>query len=69
MRIYRKAQMLTIVALVIVIVTLGVGFAAFSSTLNISSSTNVNPNSSDFKIAFSTTQYAVDTNNTNCKIS
>jgi hypothetical protein len=50
MRIYRKTQMLTIVALVIAIVTLGVGFAAFSSTLNISSSASVSPNSDDFSV-------------------
>ena len=71
MRYYRKnnKKELVLIALLVAVVGMSLGFAAFSSTLNISSSANVNPNSSDFKIAFSTTQYAVDTNNTNCKIS
>ena len=50
---YRKTKVLTIIALVIAIVTLGVGFAAFSTTLNISSSASVTPNSDDFSVVFS----------------
>ena len=65
---YRRTQIITICALVVAIVTLGVGFAAFSTTLNISSSANVSPNSDDFKVQFSTTEYAVDTTNSSCKI-
>lgn len=49
---YRKTQVITIVALVIAIVTLGVGFAAFSTTLNISSSASVSPSSDNFFIGF-----------------
>lgn len=65
---YRRTQIITICALVVAIVTLGVGFAAFSTTLNISSSANVSSNSDDFKVQFSTTEYAVDTTNSSCKI-
>lgn len=51
---YRRKQQLTIIlVLVAVISTISVGFAAFSSTLNISSSASVTPNSSDFKVVFS----------------
>ena len=46
----RKTKIITIVALVIAIVGMSLGFAAFSATLNISSSATVNPNSEDFKI-------------------
>ena len=49
---YRKTKVLTIIALVIAIVTLGVGFAAFSTTLNISSSASVSPSSDNFSIGF-----------------
>ena len=46
----RQIKILSIVALVIAIVAMSLGFAAFSATLNISSSASVSPNSSDFKI-------------------
>ena len=46
----RKIKILTVVALVIAIASMSLGFAAFSSVLNISSSATVNPNSSDFKV-------------------
>lgn len=68
MRYQRKQKIIIIVALVIAIVGMSLGFAAFTSTLNISSSATITPNSSDFKVLFSTTQFAVDTNNTSCKI-
>ena len=58
----RNTKMLTIIALVLVITGLGIGFAAFSSTLNISSSAAVTPSSSDFNIVLSSSQYAVTTN-------
>lgn len=51
---YRRTQIVTICALVVAIVTLGVGFAAFSTTLNISSSASVTPNSGDFNVGFYT---------------
>lgn len=46
----RKIKILTIVALVIAIASMSLGFAAFSAALNISSSATVSPNSSDFKM-------------------
>ena len=49
---YRKTKVLTIIVLVIAIVTLGVGFAAFSTTLNILSSASVSPSSDNFSIGF-----------------
>lgn len=46
----RQTKIIAIFALVIAIAGMSLGFAAFSATLNISSSASVNPNSSDFKI-------------------
>lgn len=46
----RSVKALSIVALVIAIVGMSLGFAAFSATLNISSSANVTPNEDDFKV-------------------
>ena len=46
----RKIQILSIVALMFAIVGMSVGFAAFSATLNISSSATVTPSSGDLKI-------------------
>lgn len=46
----RQTKILAIIALVVAIAGMSLGFAAFSSTLSISSSASVNPNSSDFKI-------------------
>ena len=54
MKNYRKGQFITIVVLLIVIITLGVGFSAFSTMLNISSSASVTPNSGDFNVGFYT---------------
>ena len=51
-----KEKLLMIIALVVGIASLSVGFAAFSTTLNISSSASVNPNSDNFKVRFSTNQ-------------
>ena len=48
----RKTKIITIVALVIAIFGMTLGFAAFSTTLNISTSATVAPNSEDFKINF-----------------
>lgn len=53
MRKNKKTKIIIIVALVVVIVGISIGFAAFSSTLNISSEATVNPNSEDFKFAVS----------------
>lgn len=46
----RKIKILSIVALVLAITGMSLGFAAFSSTLTISSSARVTPNSENFKI-------------------
>ena len=46
----RQVKILSIVALVIAIAGMTLGFAAFSTTLSISSSAIVTPNSDDFKI-------------------
>ena len=46
----RQVKLLSIIALVVAIAGMTLGFAAFSTTLNISSSATVTPNSSDFKI-------------------
>ena len=50
MRKDRKIKILSIVALVLAITGMSLGFAAFSSTLTISSSATVTPNSDDFKV-------------------
>ena len=52
----RKIQMIAIVALVIGIVGLSIGFAAFSSVLNIQTSANVKPDSSTLNVDFSTAE-------------
>ena len=46
----RQTKIMFIVALVLSVTAMTLGFAAFSATLNISSSATVTPNSSDFKI-------------------
>lgn len=46
----RRFKVLSIIALVLAIAGMSLGFAAFSSTLSISSSATVTPNSDDFKI-------------------
>ena len=50
MRYDRKVKILSIIVLVIAVVGMSLGFAAFSATLNISSSATVTPNSADFKV-------------------
>ncbi len=50
----RKHKMLMLLALFVSIVSLSVGFAAFSTTLNISSSASVTPNSNNFSVKLST---------------
>lgn len=46
----RRSKILTIVALALTLVALTLGFAAFSTSLSISSNATVSPNESDFKI-------------------
>lgn len=50
----RGTKVIAILALLIAVAGLSVGFAAFSSKLTISSSANVKPNSEDFDVNFST---------------
>ena len=52
----RSRKKLIIFMLMSSIACLSIGFAAFSTTLNISSSASVNPNSDNFKVKFSTNQ-------------
>ena len=49
----RNKKLIILVAL-IAVVTISVGFAAFSSSLLIKSSLSVDPNASDFRVVFST---------------
>ena len=48
----RQTKMIAIVALVIAVAGMSLGFAAFSTTLNISSSASVTPDSSTFSVGF-----------------
>ena len=52
----RKQKLLMIIALIAGIASLSVGFAAFSVTLNITSSASVAPSSDTFSVKFSTSQ-------------
>ena len=49
----RSSKVIAVVALLVAVIGLSVGFASFSSTLTISSSANVTPNSDTFKVVFS----------------
>lgn len=49
----RSSKIIAVFALVIAVLGLTLGFAAFSNTLTISSSAYVSPSSEDFKVAFS----------------
>lgn len=49
----RKQKLLVVLALVVAIASLSIGFAAFSVSLNVSSSANVTPNSDTFSVKFS----------------
>ena len=54
-------QKLQIIALIVAIVGLGIGFAAFSNTLTISQSATVTPDSGNFKVVFTKTSGTEDT--------
>lgn len=59
---YRRKKHLTIILiLVAVISSISIGVAAFSATLNISSSATVTPNSDNFSIVFSSSSYTITT--------
>ena len=49
----KTSKVIAIIALLVAVVGLSVGFAAFSNTLTISTSANVTPNSDTFKVVFS----------------
>lgn len=49
----RSSKVIAIAALLVAVIGLSVGFASFSSTLTISSSAHVTPNSDTFKVVFS----------------
>lgn len=57
----RKQKLLMIVALIVAVASLSIGFAAFSVTLNISSSASVTPSSDTFSVKFSSSYSKVDT--------
>lgn len=62
MTIYRRKQVLTIVALLVGIFGLSVGFASFSESLTISSSLIVKPDASTFRVVFSSDSNSLQTN-------
>lgn len=66
MRYYAKnnRKEIVLVALLVAIAGMSLGFAAFSSTLSISSSASVTPNSNDFKVVFSTSPTMYELNMT-----
>lgn len=55
----RTSKIIAVVALVVAVLGLSLGFAAFSNTLTISSSAYVSPSSENFKIGFSTSATSV----------
>ena len=57
----RSSKVMAIVALIIAVIGLGMGFAAFSNVWTISSSATVTPDSSTFKVVFSSIINGVDT--------
>ena len=58
----RTGQIITIIALIVGVVGLSIGFAAFSSALNIQASANVKPDSNTMNVDFSSSMTAVETN-------
>ena len=63
MRSERRKKVMTLGILAISILTISIGFAAFSSNLNIKTSASVSPDASNFKVVFSNKSNAVDTSN------
>lgn len=61
MRKNRNTKLLIIIALIVSIVGLTLGFAAFSNTLVISSKAHINPSSDSFKVQFSSSDTGVIT--------
>lgn len=59
---YKKNRTFTLVMLLVGICFMSIGFSAFSSELNISSSAIVSPNASDFRVVFSSSGTSYLTN-------
>ncbi len=51
----KSSKIIAIIALIVAVIGLSLGFAAFSSILTIQSSADVTPSESDFKVVFATT--------------
>ena len=58
----RRKQVITLSILAVAVLTLSIGFAAFSSVLNIKSEATVNPDASTFGVVFSSSSSALETN-------
>lgn len=58
----RKKRTITLSILIITVLAISVGFAAYSATLKINSSMIVNPDNSRFKVLFSSSANALETN-------
>lgn len=57
----RNKKILTMIVLVVAVVGLSVGFAAFSSVLTIQSQASISPDASTFKVVFSNKSNSIDT--------
>ena len=57
----RNGQVISLLALVVGVIGLSIGFAAFSNTLKIQSSANVNPSPDTLNVDFSSSESAVET--------
>lgn len=62
----RKQQMTIILVLIVAIASVSIGFAAFSVTLNISSSATITPNSDDFNVVLTSTYDYIPTYENGC---
>ena len=62
MRSERKKQVITLSILVVTVLAISIGFAAFSSTLKVNSGATVTPNPSNFKVVFSSNENKLETN-------
>lgn len=56
----RKQKFIIMISLMVAIASMSLGFAAFSTTLNISSGATVSPDSSNFKVVFSGSDTKID---------
>lgn len=66
---HRSSKIVAISALVVALVGLSVGFAAFSNSLKISSSATVTPDEDTFNVDFSSSNTALETNNIEAVVS